>query len=90
MSLYPKLEKVFDKSDQNFCHNVLCSLKPFESEKIGWVYIYQREQDVKNFEAGKLTHILLHKIGLTFKSPESRVALQEKANGEKYVILKTY
>jgi hypothetical protein len=38
----------------------------------------------------KITHILLHKIGLTKNSPEKRVHTQELKNGESYQILKFY
>jgi hypothetical protein len=56
----------------DFVENILTVWKPFESSP-GWVYIYTRQSDVEKLKEGKITHILLHKIGLTVNLPKDRV-----------------
>jgi hypothetical protein len=68
----------------------MLTLKPFQCETDGYVYIYQRKADQVKLEQGLIAEVVLHKIGSTMKTPESRVAQQEKANKEEYVIVNAY
>jgi len=53
-------------------------------ESAGHVYVYARESDMRLREEGKLAHVLLHKVGLTRRSPQQRIAEQEEDNKESY------
>jgi hypothetical protein len=46
-------------------NQVLTRFKPKENDVSGHVYILQRSKDIKKFKQGKITHILLHKVGLS-------------------------
>ena len=64
-------------------------MKPFECGK-GYIYIYQRTSDVEKVQSKRISHILLHKIGLSKNYPTTRVQQQEKKNKEKYSILRFF
>ncbi len=53
---------------------MLTVLRPVDSGP-GWVYVYQRTEDIKKLSAGRITNILLHKIGYSKHEPDSRVKL---------------
>jgi hypothetical protein len=56
-------------------------------EKAGHVYVYARECDMRQRREGALAHVLLHKVGMTRRSPQQRIADQEEANGESYSLV---
>ena len=87
---YPALKNVFSERDMPWVNDTLLTMKPYDSDHIGYVYVYQRRKDIDNLAKNKITHILLHKIGLTKNSPQARVHTQELKNGESYKILKFY
>ena len=55
-----------------------------EDAGCGWVYVYAREADMRRCREGKRAHVLLHKVGLTRRSPQQRIAEQAEDNGEAY------
>lgn len=54
-------------------------------EKAGHVYAYARQADLELKKAGRVAHVLLHKVGLTTRTPDQRIAEQAAANKERYV-----
>ena len=87
---YPDLQGHYSDWDKWFYQHVMLTLRPYECKSDGFVYIYQRESDVKKLEDGEIKGILLHKIGSTKKSAESRVGQQQKTNKEPYVVVAAY
>lgn len=73
--------------DSYFVEKMLTIFKPRATDKVGYVYILQRQSDVDRLASGEISHILLHKIGMTYKEPKLRVKQQSDANKEAYHIL---
>lgn len=71
LNKYPQLENVFQDEDKEFVNSVLLNLKPYDAGP-GYIYVYQRQSDVLKLQSGKITHILLHKIGLSI-DPKKRI-----------------
>ena len=87
---FPPLLDVFEMDnfmDSQFVEKMLTLYRPRETDKVGYVYILQRQTDVDRQATGEISHILLHKIGMTYKEPEVRVNQQRRANKEQYHIL---
>lgn len=73
---FPALLNVFDMDnfmDSQFVEKMLTVYKPRPTDKVGYVYVLQRYSDVLRLEKGEISHILLHKIGMTYKEPKIRV-----------------
>mmetsp|Transcript_12916 Transcript_12916/g.17381 ORF Transcript_12916/g.17381 Transcript_12916/m.17381 type:complete len:108 (+) Transcript_12916:1150-1473(+) len=66
---------------------MLTLYKPRATDGVGYVYVLQRKTDMLKYREGVIDHILLHKIGMTCKEPQTRVNQQSRANGEEYHIL---
>ena len=73
--------------DSEFVTKMLTVYKPRETDGVGYVYILQRQSDVQRKAAGEITHILLHKIGMTCKDPKIRIKQQRDKNNEDYHVL---
>ena len=73
---FPPLPDIFDLTcfmDQEFVEKVLTVFKPRPTDSVGYVYILQRQSDVQRLATGDISHIVLHKIGMTYKEPRIRV-----------------
>lgn len=88
-----RLKVIFDKTDQEeteFVQRVLTMYKPrYNTDQLGWIYLFTRQDDLQKHKDGKISHVILFKIGRTKHEPKSRVKHQSNANGEKYDILFT-
>ena len=79
--------------DRIFVEKMLTVFKPRDNDTAGHVYILQRNADVVKHDNGEITHILLHKVGLTngvVSTTKGRVSTQIKNNRENYHILAYY
>ncbi len=68
--------QVFDLNvfiDRQFVEKMLTVFKPRDNDRVGYVYILQRQSDVDRYKSGEISHILLHKIGRTYREPMKRV-----------------
>lgn len=87
---FAEMQGVFDMDnfmDNQFVTKMLTVYKPRPTDRDGYVYILQRQSDVDRLKQGEITHILLHKIGMTYKEPRVRVKQQRDKNGEEYHIM---
>jgi len=63
---------VFDMNcfmDSQFVEKMLTLYKPRATDGPGFVYILQRQSDCDKKRDGEIDHILMHKIGMTCKTP---------------------
>lgn len=88
------LKTIFDKLDKEeteYVQRVLTMYKPrYNTDKLGWVYVFARSDDLQKLKDNKLSHVVLFKVGRTKLDPKKRVNDQSKANNEKYTIVATY
>ena len=70
----------------------LLRLKPNASKDVeGWVYVYFRALDEEMVKKGRLSHVILYKVGRTKNHPSRRVTDQEQRNREgAYILRETF
>ena len=76
--------------DSRFVEKFLTVFKPRDNDCEGWLYVYERDLDRKNVIEGKITDVILFKVGRTVKTPQSRVGQQEISNGESYHVVLSF
>eukprot|EP00347_Sterkiella_histriomuscorum_P006846 403351210 len=89
----PKLAEIFNLNSQrdiDYIEKRLLIHKPRPNDKPGYVYVYYREIDEIKFKEGKLSHLILYKVGKTINLPSKRVGMQQSKNGEAYKIRETF
>jgi hypothetical protein len=59
--------------DVSFIKYCLLRYKPRETDKPGYLYIYYRKHDLDMIKEGKLSHLILFKMGRTVNLPSKRV-----------------
>lgn len=75
------MNDLFEPKDFWFLEQFVLCRKPNSNDKPGWIYVYEQVSDVEKLNTGRITHILLHKIGRTGrKDPLKRVIESEKNN----------
>ena len=73
-----ELTELFNLNNEtmkSFIKEKLLRLKPREdgADIEGWVYCYYRSIDKEMINAGRLSHLILYKVGRTKKHPSRRI-----------------
>lgn len=71
--------------DKEFIEEFLTVVKPHQTDCFGFVYIYRMEDEEQHYNDKLISHIMLHKIGLSL-DPRKRVKIQEKNNNQRYTL----